>query len=463
MSQNLQASIPLIEASKWPFKKEEMWTTARLVEETGLPEAYLLPTLYQLSKHMKADDRTGVYPLSYTEEGEVLVPGRLASLVSYIWKTCPDKEDRKKYLEHLAKTLSSGLRNLPPEASGLVKELERHLKVLKGSPYERHIKERVVVAEGKRLTVERLPKEKQARANPPAEPAKPPQTVQTTQAAQDTQAKQAAPPPGHTQINAQKTSQAQTKEEAREGKPQRPAPSKTDDLTLEEKKGGPDEETPMVVRLGLKVKELEKEIQQLKAEAQRPESNQALTNELLERLREEARREAQRELKQSAQEIWQKVQGHLEAQNPGALREALERIQELAARQKALEERLEELTRQKEGGGDEALQRTTALEEALKDLAALRERLTALEDRLAQMEEKQGVMADFLNHVVVEHLLKDATLGYVRVGRNLKEVPILSEEAIQILERLAQKLPPVHTPPNAAPSEPWWRRLRRKR
>ena len=60
-------------------------------------------------------------------------------------------------------------------------------------------------------------------------------------------------------------------------------------------------------------------------------------------------------------------------------------------------------------------------------------------------------MADFLNHVVVEHLLKDATLGYVRVGRNLKEVPILSEEAIQILERLAQKLPPVHTPPDDAP------------
>ena len=73
-------------------------------------------------------------------------------------------------------------------------------------------------------------------------------------------------------------------------------------------------------------------------------------------------------------------------------------------------------------------------------------------------------MADFLNHVVVEHLLKDATLGYVRVGRNLKEVPILSEEAIQILERLAQKPPPpVHTPPDDAPSEPWWRRLRRKR
>ena len=73
------------------------------------------------------------------------------------------------------------------------------------------------------------------------------------------------------------------------------------------------------------------------------------------------------------------------------------------------------------------------------------------------------MMADFLIHVVVEHLLKDATLGSVRVGRNLKEVPILSEEAIQILERLAQKLPPVHTPPDDAPSEPWWRRLRRKR
>ena len=67
-------------------------------------------------------------------------------------------------------------------------------------------------------------------------------------------------------------------------------------------------------------------------------------------------------------------------------------------------------------------------------------------------------MADFLNHVVVEHLLKDATLGYVRVGRNLKEVPILSEEAIQILERLAQKLPPRPTPPPPAPPPPPWRR-----
>ena len=66
-------------------------------------------------------------------------------------------------------------------------------------------------------------------------------------------------------------------------------------------------------------------------------------------------------------------------------------------------------------------------------------------------------MADFLNHVVVEHLLKDATLGYVRVGRNLKEVPILSEEAIQILERLAQKLPPLPTPPADAPPQPPWR------
>lgn len=47
--------------------------------------------------------------------------------------------------------------------------------------------------------------------------------------------------------------------------------------------------------------------------------------------------------------------------------------------------------------------------------------LTALEERLAQMEEKQGVMADFLNHGMVEHLLKDATLGYVRVGRNLNK------------------------------------------
>ena len=73
------------------------------------------------------------------------------------------------------------------------------------------------------------------------------------------------------------------------------------------------------------------------------------------------------------------------------------------------------------------------------------------------------MMADFLNHVVVEHLLKDATLGDVRVGRNLQAVPILSEAATQILERLAQKLPPVHTPPDDAPSEPWWRRLRRKR
>ena len=73
------------------------------------------------------------------------------------------------------------------------------------------------------------------------------------------------------------------------------------------------------------------------------------------------------------------------------------------------------------------------------------------------------MMADFLNHVVVEHLLKDATLGYVRVGRNLKEVPILSEEAIQILERLAQKLPPPPTPPSPAPSPTSWRRLRRKR
>ncbi|BFH77252.1 hypothetical protein TthTF19_24080 (plasmid) [Thermus thermophilus] len=70
------------------------------------------------------------------------------------------------------------------------------------------------------------------------------------------------------------------------------------------------------------------------------------------------------------------------------------------------------------------------------------------------MEEKQGVMADFLNHVVVEHLLKDATLGYVRVGRNLKEVPILSEEAIQILERLAQKLPPSTPRPTPPPPNP---------
>ena len=72
-------------------------------------------------------------------------------------------------------------------------------------------------------------------------------------------------------------------------------------------------------------------------------------------------------------------------------------------------------------------------------------------------------MADFLNHVVVEHLLKDATLGYVRVGRNLKEVPILSEEAIQILERLAQKLPPPPHPPDGAPSQPPWPTPRRQR
>ena len=70
------------------------------------------------------------------------------------------------------------------------------------------------------------------------------------------------------------------------------------------------------------------------------------------------------------------------------------------------------------------------------------------------------MMADFLNHVVVEHLLKDATLGYVRVGRNLKEVPILSEEAIQILERLAQKLHPRHTPPHEGPPRPPWPRPR---
>ena len=73
------------------------------------------------------------------------------------------------------------------------------------------------------------------------------------------------------------------------------------------------------------------------------------------------------------------------------------------------------------------------------------------------------MMADFLNHVVVEHLLKDAALGYVGVGGARRDVPIVSEVAIQILERLAQKLPPVHTPPDDAPSEPWWRRLRRKR
>jgi DNA repair exonuclease SbcCD ATPase subunit len=134
--------------------------------------------------------------------------------------------------------------------------------------------------------------------------------------------------------------------------------------------------------------------------------------------------------------------------------------QALSRQQQALAAQTESLAAQLAAQVSEWQQLSTTLQEKMRALdglhhSALEPRVDEIESALEAIREQLGPLKDFTWNVVVQNLLKSAVLEEANLNR-LHTTPLLSAEAIGLLDTLAQKALPDNS---KASADAWWWRV----
>lgn len=142
------------------------------------------------------------------------------------------------------------------------------------------------------------------------------------------------------------------------------------------------------------------------------------------------------------------------------LQEVLAAQQALSRQQQALAAQTESLAAQLAAQVSEWQQLSTTLQEKMRALdglhhSALEPRVDEIESALEAIREQLGPLKDFTWNVVVQNLLKSAVLEEANLNR-LHTTPLLSAEAIGLLDTLAQKALPDNS---KASADAWWWRV----
>jgi len=434
-------------ADAWPVR-EHFHRVERLARELQIPEQELLLVLYQINSAYGKQ-----YPMALGRDGRLLVPERIAALARYI-KLGFEKEGQAlkvgNVVAYAGRLSARKFRDLK-EGQALLAELEELGKEAM-FPTTTRVKYR---------PGEEGPQELPA-PNPPAEPPSgAPREAVAEKKPQEKKPEEekASPHPQEEGLPAERRAGGAPGERA--PSPERKPPE-----------GGVDVLTEALRVLAAKLERVQGTAEDLREEVallkrrleggEAPPSTPApgVSGEELKALVEAPLSELKGRINALEERVAALEKGE-RAKAASELAEVREELQRLREQAQYLAQKVgDEL----KGFRDELERMAQVVGEAQSSVGehrAVAERVSALGAQIEALEEKLSIFSSFLHDVIVQHLLKDAVLGYVRVGRNLQEVPILTEEAIEILERLVSKAPPIHTPPEKY--DRWWRRLFRRK